>query len=246
MTRMTSSARASYLALAAADVLLAGSHRSAARRARLVTKPLLMPVLATSLAGNAPAPGRRLLRQGALTAQALSWGGDIALLGSRRRSFLAGLASFLAAHAAYVAAFQSVRSFTPAWQRLGPRLAFGAWAAGTPATVLAAGRKDPNLRFPVAVYSTALAAMVATATHLGAGLPATARRKIGVGATIFLVSDVTLALRKFGYDDESPGLDMAVMATYTAAQLLISDGVGAATSAVVPKSSLGVGDPIGL
>ena len=103
-----------YVALAIADSVAAGRPGSTtARRLRYFLKPALMPVLATAFLGasrdgSAPAHPHRL-RTGTASAQALSWGGDVALLGTSERSFLAGVASFSGAHVAYLAAFLSVR-----------------------------------------------------------------------------------------------------------------------------------------
>ena len=85
-----------YVALAVADAVLAGRPGATARRLRYVTKPALMPVLATA---SRRAGGGRALT----AAQALSWGGDVALLGQGPRAFQGGLGSFLGAHLAYVA-----------------------------------------------------------------------------------------------------------------------------------------------
>ena len=86
-----SPARAGYLALALLDTGLAAAGRSAARRA---SKPLLMPVLAL----QRDRPTQRAL--------VLSGAGDVALLGDGDRAFTAGLASFLAAHLAWVSALR--------------------------------------------------------------------------------------------------------------------------------------------
>jgi len=89
---------------------------------RYLTKPLLMPVLATSFTSSTD--GRRdVLRQATLGAQALSWGGDLALLGKSERAFLTGVGSFLAAHVSYIAGFASAG--------LGPRGSGGSADAGS-------------------------------------------------------------------------------------------------------------------
>ena len=95
-----------YAALAVADTVLASKEGKGARTARFVTKPLLMPVLATAFVGSTEGGGRTL-GQGTAVAQAFSWGGDVALLGKGDNAFLAGLSSFFAGHLGYVAAFAS-------------------------------------------------------------------------------------------------------------------------------------------
>jgi uncharacterized membrane protein YhhN len=211
--RVRRAAGAAYGVLALADAALAaGPHR----RARLVTKPLLMPMLVTrSLRSpGGPAP---------VTAQACSWGGDLALMGTGRGRFLTGVAMFLAAHVAYVSAFRS-RSSAPVLASGGRRrfLAVGGLAAG--AMALAAGREDRVLAAPIAVYGTALATMVAAAAAVDEDR---GRDRVLGGAALFLVSDVLLGVRTFlvGEDGEPSVLEGAVMATYTAGQWLIGDGL---------------------
>jgi uncharacterized membrane protein YhhN len=212
-------ATTAYAALAATDTLLAGSTRH--RRLRLLTKPLLMPTLATTLmAADRSDPAVRRT----LAAQALCWGGDVALMGSGRRPFLGGLASFLAAHLGYVAAFRSRSSASLLSTRSG-RAALTAGAVLAPTMALAARRRDPRLAAPVAAYGLVLATMVAAS----AAVPAErGGRRILTGTTLFLLSDTLLAVRKFVLDDRSPALESAVMATYTSGQWFISEGVAGA------------------
>jgi hypothetical protein len=100
-----------YAVLAVADTVAAGrSGGTSARRLRFILKPALMPALAAAFlggtrsraaaggpAGGGPAGGgeagadTHLLRTGTAVAQALSWGGDVALLGTSERSFLTGV-----------------------------------------------------------------------------------------------------------------------------------------------------------
>ncbi len=207
---------AGYVALAAADAVLAGRSGAAARRLRYVTKPALMPVLAAASRPTAPT--------GITAAQALSWGGDVALLGSGERAFLAGLGSFFGAHVAYVAAL------APRGQRLtapptsGVKVALALWSTTTPVMALAARRQDPRLAVPVAAYSTVLAAMFATAARLDPSLSRHGRRTVLTGAALFLASDTILGLQKFVLGRKVPALETAVMATYTAGQGLIAAG----------------------
>jgi uncharacterized membrane protein YhhN len=182
-----------YPALAVADTLLAGTGRD---RARLVTKPLLMPTL---LVGK-PRPAQRALALGGL--------GDVALLGSGDLAFTAGLGAFLASHLAWVAALrpQSRQVLTPA--KAAPYLA--AWA-GLNAYLWSRTGRD---RLPVLAYSTAL---------LGTALAArdTGDAAVAAGGALFLVSDTLLALERFA-GVELPLHEGLVMATYTAAQALLA------------------------
>jgi uncharacterized membrane protein YhhN len=200
------------------DATLAARPGTAARRLRYLTKPALMPLLAVA---TAQTPGRSR----ALTAaQALSWGGDVALLGRGDRAFQAGLGAFLAAHLAFVSGF-ALRG-----DRLTAPPSPGVKAAGVlllttgPLMTFAAGRTDPALAAPVAAYSTALAAMFAAASRLDPALRQRSRRAVQAGAALFLVSDTLLGLQRFVLDRDVPALDSAVMATYTAGQGLMAAG----------------------
>jgi uncharacterized membrane protein YhhN len=185
-----------YVALAAADTLLAATGRN---RRRWLTKPLLMPVLMV---------GRDRPAQRAL---ALGGAGDVALLGTTESAFTAGLVSFLAGHVAWIIAVR---------QRPG-----GGRLRGTPVLavpyVAASGALNAYLwkrtgkdRIPVIIYSAALLAMSLAA--LDSGSPKTA-----AGGALFLVSDALLALERFG-GLHLPAHEGLVMATYASAQALLA------------------------
>lgn len=187
------------------------------QRVRLLTKPLLMPALLTR---SLPGPGARSVA----TAQRFSWGGDLALLGKGRTSFLAGVGMFLGAHVAYISAFRTRSSAavlaTPGRRRF---LVFGGLAAG--GMTLAAARQDRVLAAPIAVYCGALATMVAAAAAIDQDR---GRDRVLGGAALFLVSDTVLGVRSFLVGEESPAaapLEAAVMAIYAAAQWCIADGM---------------------
>jgi uncharacterized membrane protein YhhN len=230
---------AGYAALAVADSVAAG-HRgtTTARRLRLVLKPALMPVLAAAFLDGTRGDPRPvptdLLRAGTVAAQALSWGGDLALLGSSRRSFLAGVGSFAGAHVAYVAAFLSVRGSPRGEGRIhdtaGLRVALGLWVSAAPLLSVAAGRRDPALRVPVAAYATVLSGMFATSRLVDPTLPPVPRRTLQAGTALFLVSDTVLAVQQFVLTEPRPLLESVVMLTYTAGQGLIAAGVAGLTA----------------
>ena len=212
----------SYVAVAALDTLLAGRATKSARRLRYVTKPALMPLLsaATRDARNEDVFVRRGLR----AAQAMSWAGDVALLGRSEPAFLAGLGSFFGAHLAYIATFAARHGRLDRTGTRGLRTAGLLWLTTTPVMTVAARRKDPALAGPVAGYATVLAAMFATSSTIDPSFSATGRRLLQAGTALFLVSDTLLGAREFVLGEDAPGLDTAVMATYTAAQLLIALG----------------------
>lgn len=183
------------MALAAADTVLAATGRDGSRR---LTKPLLMPTL---LRGK-PRPTQRALALGGL--------GDVALLGKGDVAFTAGLGSFLAGHAAWVAALRPKSAGVLAAK---PALAapyLTAWA-GLNAYLWPKTGKD---RIPVLVYSTALLATALAALDTG-------DKTVATGGALFLVSDALLALEKFG-DVHLPLHEGVVMATYTTGQALLA------------------------
>jgi uncharacterized membrane protein YhhN len=212
---------AGYIAFATVDAVLAGRPGTTARRLRFATKPALMPTLAaaTRAAASQGRPSR-----GLGTAQALSWGGDVALLGAGESAFLAGLGAFFGAHLAYIStlARRGDRITVPPNQ--GVKAALALWLSTAPAMTFAARRTDRDLAVPVAAYATALAAMFATAGRLDPALSRNGRRAVQAGAALFLLSDTVLGMQQFVLRRRVPALETVVMATYTAGQGLIAAG----------------------
>lgn len=229
MSRLRTSTRLklAYVGLAATDSWLSGRPQRWAHRARFVTKPLLMPTLAGSLALD-PRAARSPLRTNTLVAQVGGWGGDVALLGQGTRPFLLGAGSFAVGHAAYLTGYLRHRSPAALAPTLAARVVAGSWLTTAPAMAFMAGRTNPGLGRPVLGYATVLAIVVARATHLDPALSPASRRLTAAGAGLFMVSDSLLGLRKFVLTDPPPALETAVMATYTAAQLLLSEGAARA------------------
>lgn len=223
-TSLSNRLKLGYLALAATDTWLASRPGPRAHRARMITKPLLMPTLAASLATN-PRAASSPMRTHTLVAQGFGWAGDLALLRSGSTAFVTGASSFGVGQLTYIDAFRRHRG-----DRVGIRaatmLALG--AATAPLMGLAAARQDPRLQGPVTAYAGLLGGMGAAAQHLDPRLPRAARGLIGTGAALFLLSDGLLGLRKFVIANPPPLLEGGVMATYTAAQFLISEGVSRA------------------
>jgi uncharacterized membrane protein YhhN len=190
--------------LAAGAAVAAGAPGG--RLADVLTKPLLMPVLAGfAVAASRPARPRALAVAGLL----LGGVGDAALLG-HGTWFLVGMGAFSLGHACYLTAFLRAGA--------GPAL-LGRWWIPAGYLLVWAGLMaviwpglDGGLRLPVLGYSLLLTAMAASAAGTG--------RLAGVGGALFLASDGLLALGLAGVD--FPGRGAAVMPTYLAAQLLIA------------------------
>lgn len=231
-SRRTLAATVAFAALSLTDTVLAGRSTKTARRARFVVKPLLMPTLRFAFTEATPGRHDRLART-TKAAQGFSWVGDVALLGSGERAFLVGVGSFFASHVSYIAGFGSVRDRSQAAPRLkhpGVGAALGLWVVSAPVLGFAARRSDPKLAVPVVGYAGILSAMFASSTLIGPAVRPWARGTIQAGTGLFLISDSVLGAEKFLLRGEHPALESAVMATYTAGQLLIAAGVAHSTS----------------
>jgi uncharacterized membrane protein YhhN len=178
---------------------------------------LVMPTLAARTAVGPRGPGFRRV----LAAQGLSWGGDLALLGSGRGRFLTGLTSFLAAHVAYTSALRS-RASEPVLGTSGRRRWLATGTAAASAMAVAAARDDRGVALPVAGYGVTLATMAAAAAAVD---PDRGRGQLLTGASLFLVSDTLLGVRRFVLPDRAEPLDTAVLATYVAAQWCLAEGM---------------------
>jgi uncharacterized membrane protein YhhN len=195
-------ARAAYAVAAAVDTALAARQDGAGPdRARWLTKPLLMPLLAV---------GRDRPTQAAL---GLSTVGDLALLRTSERAFLTGLGSFLAAQVAWVRALRERPGGGAVSARPALALPYVAVWAGMNAVLWPRAGKD---RVPVAVYSAVLTAMAVAARDTG-------DPRAAAGGALFLASDGLIALDRFA-GVSLPRHEGWVMGTYTAAQALLAAG----------------------
>jgi uncharacterized membrane protein YhhN len=138
--------------------------------------------------------------------------------------FVAGLASFLVAHLAYLYAFAGGR---PAASAPG-LLVVVAVVAGVVLALLWPGLG--RLRVPVLFYVGVIALMAWSALARGWELRTAAALLGAAGAALFMASDALLALDRF----RAPirGAQALIMTTYVAAQWLIAMSVSAAATAL--------------
>lgn len=168
-----------------------------------VAKPLLMPLLAAHVVARG---GPRLL----VAALLFGWGGDALLLFDADPAFLAGMASFAAGHACYLALFKGAPRARRTWL-------LGAYGIALVATVTLLWPDLPaELRLPVAGYSLLLTAMAYGSTRLGL--------VAGIGGALFLLSDTLIATGVADWP-QLPRPDFWIMLTYAAAQFLLVKGV---------------------
>lgn len=179
------------------------------RRLEVVAKPLTLVALIVAtlaLLGTDTAESRWLL-----AGLVLSLTGDVLLLSETSHAFLAGLAAFLGAHLAYVAAFAAAGI---SWSGTLIGLAIVA------ALVATLGRRiissvratEPGMVVPVVAYVIAISAMVVAA--FGRELWTAA-----AGALSFYLSDATIAWARFVAPVRYGRL--VIMATYHVGQVLI-------------------------
>jgi len=222
MVTLSTRLKAAYVGVAALDTALSASRRPAAHKARVLTKPFLMPLLSASLATT---PGSSSARGPVLAAQAGGWVGDVMLMSEEKKPFVVGTTAFGLGHLAYLAAFVPRRRREPQLvDDPRSRALAMVWTVSSP--VMAWQARRSGVGGVIATYSAVLTSMAIAATRLDRSQDPAARRFIAAGALVFLASDATLGLRKFVLDDPSPRVEGAVMATYTAAQFLLSEGTG--------------------
>jgi uncharacterized membrane protein YhhN len=180
-----------------------------ARRVEYGLKPATMVALiSVALALTPQHDAQRVLFVSGL---ALSLAGDVFLM-VPSDLFVAGLASFLLAHLAYIAGF-AVAGLAPGWIGIGAAVVAVAGAT-VGRTIVRAVRSGERAKMvgPVAAYMTVISAMVVLAIGSADGLAA-------AGALIFYCSDALIAWDRFVAPKR--WARPAIMATYHLAQAAI-------------------------
>ena len=183
---------------AAAAALLAAAAVTAAvdwwavaakvKRLEYVCQPATVLLLAAAALSLDPQSGGQ--RAWFVAALLLCAAGDVFLM-LRRERFVAGLASFLLGHLAYIAGFISAGRPGTAGLVAGLLIVVNALGiAGTRVVAALRAAGDTGLIGPVVVYMLAIAAMTVLATGSG-------RVAAGIGAVLFLGSDTLIALNRF-------------------------------------------------
>ncbi len=159
--------------------LLVGMH-SAAAIAKVIAS---CGFISVAIFGGAL---RSLYGKVLLLGLALSFLGDVLLIGEGRQAFLGGLAAFLFAHMAYVSAF-IINGVSLRWLS-GAALPVTGVAIGV--AMWLAPHTPPELSLPVRLYTIVIAGMVIAAFGTrGKGGPVL----ILVGALLFFLSDLSVA-----------------------------------------------------
>ena len=188
---------------------------------RIITKPLLMPLLMLyyALASGTEGMFRRIL----LAALLFSWLGDICLLFEHRNGlfFILGLAAFLTAHVFYILYFLRIRSPRDSFFRKRPVMFLAAVAYVLELLFLL----WPGLgamKVPVVVYALVIGTMLCLALWQYGRLENRTAYLFAAGAMLFVLSDSALAIDRFR--NHFSGSGILVMSTYVAAQLLLAMG----------------------
>jgi uncharacterized membrane protein YhhN len=154
---------------------------------RYVAKPATLVALIGVAVALHPFDGR--VRAAMVAGLVLSLGGDVFLLLSEKW-FIAGLATFLLGHIAYVVGLQLAPTSLP-WSLVGLAVVAVAIATvGRRVVSGVAGGEHRSLAVPVIAYLVVISAMVVSAFGTQGGWA------IG-GAMLFYVSDATLAWNRF-------------------------------------------------
>lgn len=148
---------------------------------------------------------------------AFSLAGDILLM-LPADLFLFGLISFLVAHILYIIGFSSVAGFYRSWIALLPFALYGLVMV----VILWPGLGA--MAVPALIYMVVILVMAWQALGQWQQTGETRALLAFIGALLFVVSDSTLALNRFGYAfDLSP---LVVLSTYWSAQWLIALSAG--------------------
>ncbi len=196
--------------------LLIRAEFRAEQRQIFVFKPLstLLVILIAALSLQAPGVETGYAA-GVLVGLVLSPGGDVALM-FPARAFMIGLVLFLLAHVAYAVTFTAFNGFHP-----------GDLISGGVLLVLAVviyRYLEPGLermKVPVIVYIAIICLMVnrATSAFFGTTFSPTQAWLMTIGATLFWISDVILAVNRFRRPFKYHRLSLAF---YYGGQLLIA------------------------
>jgi uncharacterized membrane protein YhhN len=234
------------LVAAAAD-WVAVARRSAhpesrgARAAEYVAKPLTLLLLigaALAMAHDHAAPGipgdhraTAYLVVTTVAALVLSLIGDVFLMlpeaptgtgePAAARNFVLGLAAFLLAHVAYIAAFVSRHAhggYAISFVLTGLVLSGAMFATVGRRIHAAARRQDPALAGPVLAYTTVISLMVVAAWWTG-------DLRIIPGALLFAGSDTMIGLTRFQATGRRGDLGVPIIVTYHLAQILLVLGL---------------------
>lgn len=166
-------------------------------RLEVIAKPGVMATLLIWLVSSAGLDGALLwFGLGIL----FSLAGDVLLMISLDRLFLAGLVAFLLAHVAYIIGFNIPVPEISLWG-IALAVIIGVGGARVIRRILSAveAKGQGRMRMPIIVYGVVISVMVLSAMMKQTDLTweAGAALLVGAGAVLFYISDIILAWNKF-------------------------------------------------
>ena len=197
--------------LVVASLAAAGDWAAVAlgnKRLEYVCKPAVL--VALTAAALALDPDDPTVRAWFVVALVFSLAGDVFLM-LPGDLFVAGLASFLVGHLAYVGGFLVAGMETPAVLAGVAVVAVALAVVGRP-LLAGARRREPAMVAPVAAYMVVISAMLVTAIGSGHGLAV-------AGAALFYASDALIGLGRFVR--AWPWSPLAIIVTYHVGQALL-------------------------
>lgn len=205
------------LAAVTLAVLLLCGERRGSQGVRWVFKPATSALfLAAALMQGPHRPFDWLLVAGL----ALGAVGDVALIPRSRRAFLAGLVAFLLGHLAYTAAFMQRADVLDL-----PLLPLGLVVLAGAGLFAYFRPYLGRMLWPVAAYAGVISLMLASAWAVVAASADAPGWQLATGATLFYLSDITVARSRFvpgaEFTNRAVGLPL-----YYAAQFLFAFSVG--------------------
>jgi uncharacterized membrane protein YhhN len=206
-----------WLAATTLAVLLLFGERTGDPRVRWVMKPATSALfLVAALLQGPRLPFDWLIVAGLV----LGAVGDVALIPRSRRAFLVGLAAFLLGHLAYTLACAQRASVLSL-----PLLVNGMVGLAGAGLFLYFRPYLGRMQGPVAVYVAVISLMLASAWAVPAAHPDATAWRVAAGATLFYLSDITVARSRFvpgaGFVNRAVGLPL-----YYAAQFLFAYSIG--------------------
>lgn len=183
---------------------------------RIITKPLIIPILAGIYHLNAIPSTRKNYKDPVLLGLFFSWIGDILL--QHDEFFIPGLISFLTAHIFYIFFFSTTQSANTSFFKLRPVMLIAVIAYLIELMLLLWPHLG-GMKIPVLIYGITISTMLSAAFWQYQKLDNTTALYFIIGAGFFVASDSILALNKFKKPFDSAGI--YIMSTYILAQLFI-------------------------
>lgn len=200
---------------------------------------LLMPVLAMYVLAAVRQRAGALLWW-LLTAQLMSWLGDIALALPDDAMFIVGVGFFLLAQVAYIVTFTRIKGRHLVGQKPWLAVPYLLYFAAMMAVVVPTAAE---LLPAVAVYGAVLVTMALMALDASGRVAPSVAPKFIVGSILFVISDSLIALTNFGPIPSSNVVGVVLLGTYCAAQILLAWGFVQHLNACIPTAQDGLGQP---